>query len=108
MARYTIQRLVQLLAERCEPEDMTRKQAREVVGRLSIIVDYLCDEFDWDEYDREEIIEIATVQLERERTALEANDGRSETDSDADEAWDDDEDEANEVEGAASAPSAKA
>ena len=40
MARYSIERLIQILAERLEPEDMTKKQAREAVGRLSILVDF--------------------------------------------------------------------
>jgi hypothetical protein len=66
---------------------MTKKQAREAVGRLSMLVDYLCDEFGWDESDREDICDAALHKLERE--AKQAEDGDSEPCDDDDDDEDD-------------------
>ena len=96
MARYSIERLIQILAERLEPEDMTKKQAREAVGRLSILVDFLCDEFGWDESDREDICDAVIHKLERE--AKQAEDGDSEPCDDEDDDEDDEDEDEDEDE----------
>jgi hypothetical protein len=96
MPRYSIERLIEILAERLEPEDMTKKQAREAVGRLSILVDFLCDEFGWDESDREDICDAAMRKLEREAEQAEYGDFEpcDDDDDDDDEEEDDDDDDA--------------
>jgi hypothetical protein len=106
MSRYSIERLIEILAERLEPEDMTKKQAREAVGRLSILVDFLCDEFGWDESDREDICDAALHKLEREAKQAEDGDFEPCDDDDDEEEEDDDDDEEDDDDDDATPPAA--
>ena len=88
MARYTPQRLIEILADRLDPENLTRREMRSIAGRLLVLSDYLCDELGLDETEADELRSVTVAELEAE-----VRDDGVYDEADDEEDEDDDEDE---------------
>jgi hypothetical protein len=84
MARYTPQRLIELLTERLDPDNLTRREMRIVAGRLLVLGDMLCEELNLDDEGVEQLREVALTEMQAEAADYEYDDDEEDDEEDED------------------------